>query len=57
VLRFGWWFSCKACHRDNFVDETVHGEDAVTGFPWEMPPPRVKCEHCGEENRIELADD
>jgi hypothetical protein len=57
VLRSGWWFTCRSCRGDSFVDETVHGEDAVTGYPTEMPPPRVKCEHCGEENVIELGDD
>ena len=57
VLRSGWWFTCRSCRRDCFVDDTVYGEDAVTGYPTEMPPPRVNCSHCGEENLIELAED
>jgi len=57
VLRSGWWFTCRSCRRNRFVDETVHGEDPVTGYPTAMPPPRVNCSHCGEENAIELADD
>jgi transcription elongation factor Elf1 len=57
VMRSGWWFSCTKCDRLGFVDVTAEGQPCLAGYPKEVPPPKVKCEHCGEENSLNLADE
>jgi hypothetical protein len=57
VLRSGWWYTCSKCGHDCFVDVAVDGEPAIEGHPQQLPPPRVICDHCGDEGRLDLADD
>jgi transcription elongation factor Elf1 len=57
VMRSGWWFPCVKCNTVGYVDVTADGKPCLAGHPKEVPPAKVKCEHCGEENRLDLTDD
>jgi transcription elongation factor Elf1 len=56
VMRSGWWFPCIKCNAVGYVDVTADGSPCRAGHPKEVPPAKVKCENCGEENQMTLTE-
>ncbi len=57
VMRSGWWFSCAKCGTTGYVNVKADGTACLAGYPREVPPPKVKCEACGEDNELYLTDE
>ena len=55
LLRGGWWFTCRSCLMDHFIEQSAFSTDAL-GLATERPPSVASCMHCGAEHEVTLPD-